>query len=92
MIAEPMEDFQAATARHFNIQNDDSRKWESKAIGELTPLTKIIEGLLSISDELQGVTDSGAAQCHFQKIDVIFVIFGDENGEAPVHGLDYDMV
>ena len=85
MLVQPLQNFETGFSWHFDVSNDDAGKGEHHAILVQAGPAKIIDGFLTVLDELQRVFDTGPADRQLNQMDIIFVVLRDQDGLTRVH-------
>lgn len=78
-LAEPLQDFHAAFAREFDIKDDETGHVMA-SIGLAGDGGEVIDGLLAIGHDKNGIGDFGGGKGVLEEEDVIFVVVGVEDG------------
>src|SRR5262245_37814358 len=79
IIPPPCEDVEAAEARHFQVQEDDSRQGKFLAIRKASNTFKIFYGFVSIRYSLNAAIDARLAAGVLEQEYIIRIIFDMKN-------------
>ena len=86
--AQPFEELEAVDAWHFHIQQDHVRHGMLEPVRIHAVASQIINGFLPVLDNLQA-TMAGSFKDVFHEIDVLRVIFDQQESRFRVHSFCY---
>jgi len=79
MPANPFEDFQPHHVRQFQVQKHEGREWELLAVGEFANALQIVNRLLAVAGDLNGVGEAYFLHGVLEKEHIIGIVFDLEN-------------
>jgi hypothetical protein len=81
----PADDLETIQERHFDIEQEQARKWVTRPICIRRSRFEICNDLCAVGYKLDGIIDACLFEGNPQQLGVLLVIFGDENWSIRIH-------
>ena len=85
LLPEPLEDFEAIHARHFQVQHDNIRNRVLVAVCKRTRASQILDKLLSVVGCLKIDLDAGFGDDVPQEFQIVWIILGCQDDKFLAH-------
>src|SRR5688572_9926496 len=86
LAANPLQNFESVSARHFKIQKQESRKRIFRAIGEFAVAIQVSNDFVTVAHHLQGALVADVLKGATEHEDVILTVVGEKNDRLIAFG------